>query len=394
MVFDAFSKAGYEEPPDLRTVKASHEIVTFSDSIEMLAQVIRSANTAFYAGEFESAYHVLVDALRLFRRLDNKKAIGIACNNLGNTMMGMYQEMTKESLETFAGLTKRQLIAKGIAYFHEAIELGEKAYDEFHDLHGWTPICLDFMQHLSNRYFNRALFLLCVKDTHTNSDDLEKLGKRDLKISSDMDAEVVAYSEDIGWNSNDRMEKMFDVKIVRAAGYNLLLEMGYKDEWNMKDILDEAFDIIIAEKQRSTPSLFSRLTYPGRMQEIEMEVMKYYSQAMDDIETAAKVAVRCFFEDEKIFVDTMSKATDILLQYVDTRLDWSDSVRSRTIRTLRMYTDMLEDAVARQNQTSICEMESDVISKATASSGRARRFSSRSWSLEQSSGRFITMEDF
>ena len=91
------SRAGEShEAPDLRTVKASQEIVKFSDSIEMLSKVVRSANAAFYAGEFEVAYFVLVDALRLFRRLDNKKAIGIACNNLGNTMMGMYQEMTRD----------------------------------------------------------------------------------------------------------------------------------------------------------------------------------------------------------------------------------------------------------------------------------------------------------
>lgn len=359
----------------------------------MLAKVIRSANTAFYAGEFEVAYHVLVDALRLFRRLDNKKAIGIACNNLGNTMMGMYQEMMKEKLDRLAGLTKRQLVIKGIAYFHEAIQLGEKAYDEFHDLHGWTPICLDFMQHLSNRYFNRALFLLSVKGNHEKPEDMETLGKRDLKITSDMDAEVLAYSEDIGWSSEERMEAMFDMKIVRAGGHNLLLEMGYEDEWNLQDTLDEAFDIIVTEMKQANSSLFHRITYTGRIQEIEVEIMKYY-QAIGELETAAKVAVRCLFEDETIFVDTMSRATDILLQYVESRSNWSDSAKSRVNKCLNAQMEMLEDAVRRQNQTSISEMEADVISKATEGSANGRSFSNKSWSLHRSSGRFVTMEDF
>jgi len=356
--------------------------------------VVRSANTAFYAGEFEAAYYVLVDALRLFRRLDNKKAIGIACNNLGNTMMGMYQEMTKDNLQKLAGLTRRQLVVKGISYYHEAIELGEKAYDEFYELHGWTPICLDFMQHLSNRYFNRALFLLTVKDTHERPDELEDLGKRDLQITHDMDAEVVAYGEEIGWEANDRIEKLFNVKIVRSCGYNLLLGLGYEDEWDVKDILDEAFDIINVERKHPNSALFSRVTFAGRLQEVETEIMKYF-QATGDIKTAATVAIRCLFEDEKVFVDAQSRAIEVLLEYADTIDGWTDSTKSRIKNTLQDYTEMLEDAVNHQNQTSINDLDSDVITKATGgSASKGRRFSSKSWSLHQSSGRFVTMEDF
>lgn len=374
-------------------MKASQEIIKFSDSLEMLSTVVRSANTAFYAGEFEIAYTVLVDALRLFRRLDNKKAIGIACNNLGNTMMGMYQEMTKENIQKIAGLTKRQLVAKGIAYYHEAIELGEKAYDEFHDLHGWTPVCLDFMQHLSNRYFNRGLFLLSVKGCLEKSHDIEELGRRDLQISCDMDAEVIAYGEDIGWSTNDRIEKVYEIKIVRAGGFNLLLEMGYEDEWDVKDILDEAFGIIVAERKRSSSSLFNRLSIPGRMQEMEVEIMKYY-QAIGDIKTASKVAIRSLVEDEKIFVDTMSRATDVLIQYLDTRTDFRDSVVSQIKQRLRDYMGTLEVAVDRHHQTSINELDSDVLMKSAGSFGNRRRSSTTNWSLHQSSGRFVTMEDF
>lgn len=374
-------------------MKASKEIVTFSDSIEMLSKVVRSANTAFYAGEFEVAYTVLVDALRLFRRLGNKKAIGVACNNLGNTTMGMYQEMTKENLDQLCGLTRRQLVAKGIAYYHEAIQLGEKAYDEFYALHGWTPICLDFMQHLSNRYFNRGLFLLSAKDVHEKSEDLEELGKRDLNIASDMDSEVVAYGEDIGWSSDDRIGKLFDVKIVRTGGYNLLLDMGYEDEWEVKDLLDEIYGIIVAEKKGPSSELFTRVTCPGRLQEFEMEIMKYF-EAIGDIEAAAKVAIRCLFEDEKVFVDTQSRAMEVLVQYTESRTDLTGSTKNRITNTLQDYTDMIEDAVNQQTNSSINDLESDVFSKATGGSGKSKRFSAKTWSLHQSSGRFVTMEDF
>ena len=34
-------------------------------------------------------------------------------------------------------MTKTEIIRKGTRYFHDAIQLGEKAYDDFMDLEGW-----------------------------------------------------------------------------------------------------------------------------------------------------------------------------------------------------------------------------------------------------------------
>lgn len=367
----------------------------------MLSKVVRSANSAFYAGEFEIAYHVLVDALRLFRRLDNKKAIGIACNNLGNIMLGIYQEMVQEDFDTFAGLTIRQVVTRGIAYFHEAIQLGEKAYDEFYDMNGWTPICLDFMQHLSNRYFNRGLFLLSVKDTHEESEEIVQLGMRDIQIASDMDSEVVAYGEDIGWSSRDRIKKMFEVMLVRARGYNLILSLGYEDEWEVEEILNDTFDIVKSEQRSGgTGELFSNISFAGRMQEIETELMKYF-ETIGDLNKAAQIAIRCLKEDEKIFVDTQAQAIDVLMQYTGHRKDLRPSSISRITTTLQDYTNSIEDEVNHKLQTSFNDMESEIFSKAGSSaftksngSGRTLRFSSSCWSMRQSSGRFVTMEDF
>lgn len=388
-VIRSIRNADSEKAPDLRDVRASREIVQFADSIEMLSRVVESANSAFYAGQFERAYYVLVDALRLFRRLNNKKAIGIACNNLGNTMMGMFQEMAEEKLEKLGGITSKQLVSKGIAYYHEAIQLGEKAYDEFYTLNGWTPICLEFMQHLSNRYFNRGLFLLTVKDCHEKPDDLEKLGKRDLQIAFDMDEEVISYGEDIGWSQLDRIAKIFDIKIARLGGYNLLLELGYEDEWGVNEMLQDAFEIIVSEAKASNESeLFTSVTLPGRLQELETEILKYY-ESRGDTENAAKTAVRSLFEDERVFVDTLSRALDGLSRYVASRTDLPEETSSRIIRVLQDQADMLEDTVNHQTEASVIEMDSSLL---LTRSGR--RFSARNWSLQQSSGRFVTMEDF
>jgi hypothetical protein len=383
-----------QDPPEVKTVQASKEIVVFSNTLEMLYKVVRSANTAFYAGELRVAYVVLVDALRLFKRLDNKKAIGIASNNLGNTMLAMYKEWKDDDPSRAFGLTKKQIVTKGIAYFHEAIQLGEKAYDEFYDKQGWTPICLDFMQHLANRYFNRGLFLMTVKNDHSKPEELEELGRRDLQIARDMDLEVIAYGEDIGWGSADRLEKLFNVNIVRIRGYNLLLKLGYTDDWDTDELLDETFDMIATESKRVSSKLFTKVSMPGRLQEIETELMNYKTLT-GDFETASKIAIRMLQEDELVFADAQAKAVEVLMEYVDSS-EFGESYRTSIKNALMDYQDILDDFVDERNQATVSDLESDrAIKRSTAGGSLSRkRGSSQNWSLRQSSGRFVTMEDF
>lgn len=109
------------------------EIDTMYKTIEMLYRVVEFANYAFFSGEVEVAYKVLGDALRLFTRLDNKKAIAVASNNLGNAMLTVYRTMKTTGNEEMCGLSKIDVIAKGTAYFSHSIELGEKIYDDFYN---------------------------------------------------------------------------------------------------------------------------------------------------------------------------------------------------------------------------------------------------------------------
>eukprot|EP00934_Nitzschia_sp_Nitz4_P004295 Nitzschia sp. Nitz4//scaffold3_size479765//268429//273580//NITZ4_000112-RA/size479765-snap-gene-1.403-mRNA-1//-1//CDS//3329550794//4285//frame0 len=378
---------------DFREGSTFKEIETFADSMDVLSVVVKSANTAFHAGEFEVAYLVLVDSLRLFRRLGNKKATGIACNNLGNVLMGMYQEMKRDGLDMLAGLSRRKLIAEGITCYHEAIRLGEAAYDEFNDLHGWTPDCLEFMQHLSNRYFNRGLFLLSVRAEYDNPSKIEEQGKRDLQIAQDMDSEVIAYGEDIGWDSAGRIERTFEVMISRANGYNLLCELGHGDVVEVENHLKDTFTVLLSEMKRESSILFARVSPVGRMQELETEIMKYYRRT-GNITMAAKVAIRCLYEDEKIFLDTQAQAIDVLLEYVEQKDVEKESSKGRLQNILRSYADMLENAAQYRNATFIKGMENEVVSKSTRSSISQKRKSPAAWNLHQSCGRFASMEDF
>ena len=195
------------------------------ETMEMLYKVVRFANNAFFAGDLEKAYDVLKDSLKLFIRLNNKKAIAVASNNLGNTMFTMYRTMTISGDETMCGLSKKDIVAKGTAYHAHAIKLGEEAYDIFYNEQGWSEECLSFMQFLANRYFNRAMFLLTVKDDHAHPKEAENMGFRDLQITSDMDVEIVDQCLEMGFKI-DRVER-YDLMMSRVRGLLALTKLGY-----------------------------------------------------------------------------------------------------------------------------------------------------------------------
>lgn len=282
--------------------------------------MIRCANTAFFRGDVELAYEVLVDALELFTRLDNKKAIGVALNNLGNTMLGMYRMLEDSEEEKICGFTKAEIVTKGISYFQGAIQLGEKAYDCFFELEGWSPNCLEFMQHLSNRYFNFAIFLLTVKESHEKPEEIEELGFRDLQIASDMDVEIVDEGSQVGWSVRT-VDMLFDVLLSRLRGHMWLLELGYNswynpDDWELEGKLNEALNLLKKEQGKDSSILFQDLSRTGRMQQIEMELMRYY-MVKKDVRTAAQIAIRMLIEDEYVLITAQDQSIEVLLAYLD-----------------------------------------------------------------------------
>lgn len=285
-----------EDPPeeDLHGRYGSSEVLNVRMTMEKLYKIIQCANAAYFAGETEVAYEVFTDALHLFTRLDNRKAMGVANNNLGNTMLTLYRTMQATGDENVCGFTRRQIIGKGMSYFHQAIQLGEKAYDDFYEAEGWSPNCLHFMQHLSNRYFNRAMFLLTVKDDHEKPKEIEELGLRDLQIAKDMDVEIVDEGTQVGWDVRSA-EAHLDVLLCRLRGHVTLLEMGYPDDWEVDEMLDAAFDILKKEVNKDSTDLFMDVGPAGRMQQIEFLLMRY-NIVNGDKEAAARIGIRMLVE--------------------------------------------------------------------------------------------------
>ena len=369
-----------------------------SKTLQTLYRIVKYANIAFFAGDLDHAYTILVDALSLFRRLDNKKAIGIASNNLGNTLLSVYREMKMIKKDEIDGLTINDAITQGISHFHTAIKLGEKAYDEFYEIQGWSPVCLNFMQHLANRYFNRGMFLLIVKNDHNDPKEIEKLGMRDLKIADDMDQEIVAFGEDIGWGGSERVDIRFNVNILRIRGYNTLLGLGYDDndnDWGVQELIQDTLGIIKDEYRKSQKSnLFTKMSCSGRLQELEMQLMRYKLHH-NDLETAAKIAVRLLVEDEYVFVEVIRQAIKVLIQYIET--DDSNvevQFRERMMPILKEYLVNLEKIMIHNREVSISETRTTSSSFIPLKSTSIRLSDHTAFSGMGGSGIFVTMEDF
>ena len=386
-----------QDPPMVDNTTGSREIVNVTNTMESLYRVVRMATMSYYAGDLEAAYHVLLDALRLFKRLDNEKAVGVASNNLGNTLLAMYREMQNQNLTSRYGVTRDEAIIKGTAYFTEAIQLGEKGYDEFYNKEGWSPNCLDFMQHLSNRYFNRAIFLLTVKDDRQQPGEIERLGFRDLDIARDMDAEIVTQGEESGWGRVNRSEKLFNVRLVRIRGQLLLLEMGYsEDDLETAESLNELFQLLADELRKPNSDLFKEVDYIGRLQEAETEMMKYM-MIKGDISKASKIAVRMLFEDEYVFVEAATHAINVLQAYIDTaQCDFDEMTHERVRKCLKDILYDLLDNLKSKRQSVVSSRDHSIASKSlrNASGLMPRNASAISWSTTERSGRFVTMEQF
>ena len=304
-----------EDLPEIQD--GSVEVSKVRDTFERLYMVVRFANTAFFSGELVKAYETLNDALELFTKLNNPKAMGVANNNLGNTMLTVYRALNKTGIPSICGLSKEKAVSKGIDYFNAAIDAGEKALAKINDEEGWSTNYLIFMQQLSNRYFNRAIFLMTVKKDHPNPMEAERQGVMDLSTTKDMDREVVDNGDQQGFKG-DR-DVYFDLLLSRIKGILLLVSLGYEDEWGLDELFDDARrELVNAMKDPSSNVLFRHVEPAGQMQRLDSALIQYYRVGEEkDVHKAAEVAIRMMYEDDYVLGEAASIAIKALIDFCD-----------------------------------------------------------------------------
>lgn len=306
-------------------------------------------------GEIDKAYLITNDALVLFTKLDNSKARGIASNNLGNVMLTMYRTMKKTNVPTLCDFSRAKIIQKGCRYFNAAINLGEEALKNTHDEEGFSVNYLIFMQQVSNRYFNRAMFLLTVRRDHPNPEEAKAQGMTDLLTCKDMDREVVDNGDHEGFKGDKDM--YFELLMGRIKGLLLLMKMGYQDPWGIEEIFDEARAAL--ETALATPDhpLFDHLGPAGQMQRLDSALIDYHIHKADQTDSdatktehvrkASQIAVRMMIEDDYVIGEAAVLALKALIDasHVSTEKDFGgedpSDVRSKLFQNRQHVTEIL-----------------------------------------------------
>ena len=307
------------------------EVERVRATFEHLFLLVRFANTAFFAGDIEKAHKSLSESLVCFTKLDNKKAIGIVNNNLGNTMLTLYRTMQKTGVQTLGGMTKAQVIEKGCKYFRNAVDVGEEALSHTNAEAGWSTEYLIFMQQLSNRYFNRALFYLSTCKDHVSPHDAEMQGWMDMSTCKDMDCEVVDNGDHVGFKGD--ADTHFEVLMSRIKGVLMLMKMGYPDEWGVEEILLEARRELSSALEQETHPMFNDILPVGQRQRLDSAFAQFFMLS-NQPKRAVEVAIRMLVEDEYLIQEAGMVALKALINgiySVDVNFRGQDVSDLRTI---------------------------------------------------------------
>jgi hypothetical protein len=288
----------------------SREVHRVYASFAKLYKTVRMSNSAFFVGDLSLAHRMGLDALRLFRKIGDQKAIAISCNNMGNTLLAWMVECREPgtSLE-LEGDDCTYCTEAAIKYYTEAVTLGTK------DFEGATGDAekARFAQQLADRHFNRAMCLLLTADDPCASSDAKENALDDLYLVKQYDQGVKEYmlhSKTLLENS----DVIFERSLRRLHGLTALIDIE-PDVWNVWDIyelVDEADLMLQAAWNQDEAPLFHNMTKIGRLQELEGTVtgIELSSGKADD---AVEMATRMLIEDEFLLDSSFIEVADCIL---------------------------------------------------------------------------------
>jgi hypothetical protein len=308
----------------------SAEVNQVYNSFAKLFKIVRVSNSAFFSGNLKWAYHFVNNALQLFRKVDDQKAIGIACNNLGNTMLAIYCEKTTTgSCCIVDGLC---FAKRGKELLDEAIEIGTREFGNDNS----DDAKADFAQQLANRHFNRAMHLLHTQNDPCAPPNAKELGYQDLIKARQLDGDVYDY-----WLQRKLMLKnsaeYFDRMVRRLRGLvSLYADEGVRNVWDVRELVEDLDRLLFAAWDQPGVPLFYELSRVGRLQQLEDVVIRLEISLENYLE-AASLGIRMLVEDEHIIESAFVSAANALLAYVktDETTAWSAQTQSSIKADLR-----------------------------------------------------------
>jgi hypothetical protein len=285
----------------------SREVTQVYSSFAKLCRIIRMSNIAFFAGNPQRAYNFISDALHLYQIINDEKAIGIACNNLGNTLHAMCKDLKHpgDCCKAIAGIC---IITEAQSHYSEAISIAEHQLEQEIDENRKAELA----QQLADRLFNRALFFFKVDGKDCAPADALQLGLADLAMSRRLSHDLKSFWLDRKWlfqHSSDYFYRLMQ------RGLGLLNFYGSDDirsVWDVNEIVEEGDSLLFAAWDQPSAPLFEVMSRVGRLQQLESVAMHLDLCKGRKIH-AARLAMRMFAEDEYILESAFMIASDVLL---------------------------------------------------------------------------------
>ena len=131
----------------------------------------------------------------------------------------------------------------------------------------------------------------------------------------------------------------------RIRGLLALVDLGYQpDELFVEDQINEVYQDLTKAMKNPIQDLFKEVSVAGRMQKLDIELIRYLHKANRDITNAARVAIRMLVEDEYVFPEAELEAVKMLLIYMNTADDQNvpEDADGRIVKELRSIIASLE----------------------------------------------------
>jgi len=281
-----------------------HEVF---NSFSKLYKIVRVSNTAFFSGNLKWAYHFVSEALMLFRKANDEKAVGIAANNLGNTLFAIYYDAVEDAGLDEAG-EDGDLVSIALRHYGEAIDLAQREFDETSEF----SLKAEFALQLADRLFNRGLFLLLVDGDERSPVEARRQAFSDIRRARDLDYDVKDY-----WMEHKLLFKnsasYYDRLICRINGLaDFCDDVGINEAWDVKELINDADQLLYAAWNEPTAPLFEEVSRVGRLQQLEGAAILLWLGMGNHVE-AGRLAMRMFAEDEYILERSFARAGDALL---------------------------------------------------------------------------------
>ena len=317
---------GKRDIPPLRG--GSRETHQVYNSFSKLYKIVRIANAAFYSGNLVWASQIVSDAIQLFRKINDRKAIGIACNNLGNIVLARILELgtqTDGSLTHGYGDFATRL-------FDEAVSISQTEFDKADSFSAKSA----FARELADRLFNRGLFLLFFARESDAPANARERGLEDIKRARDLDYDVKEY-----FIENKLLlqfsDECFSRMLRRIHGLCAHFgDTGVASIWDPARLVDEADELLFAAWHEVSAPLFDCVSRVGRLQELEGAAIRL-NGCKGNRSEAARLAMRMFTEDEFLLEGPFGLASTALLNFTqsDDGHGWSSQTLSSVSSTLR-----------------------------------------------------------